>query len=114
MSWIDIISLVLNVLLSGSLIVTLFTLKSAKRKAKEEAEGLRIQNDRKVLQDFKEFIVNPLKADLVNLKKELSSYKQELSKFRKAIERIEVCEHKEGCPVRCELQKKDESPLPPA
>ena len=43
-----IVSLVLNLVLSGGLLVTVVTLRSQKAKAQEEAKGLAIDNDEKV------------------------------------------------------------------
>lgn len=94
----EIISLALNLLLSGGLIVTVVTLRSAVKKAREEAEALRLGNEDSAMKTFQTYIVDPLKKDIKNLR-------YEVNKFRKAVEKIPDCAYADSCPVRAELQK---------
>lgn len=91
-----IISTVLNLLLGGSLIVTLVTLRSQIAKAKEEAKGLAIDNDKKISEMVNEYFVEPLK-------KEITSLRKQMSRLTRAIEKIPSCPHSADCPVKDSL-----------
>ena len=90
------ISSVLNLLLSGGLVVTLVTLRSQKAKAEEEAKGLAIDNDKKVSEMVNEYFVEPLKKDITSLRRQVS-------RLTRAIEKIPSCPHSADCPVKEEL-----------
>ena len=55
------VSVILNLLLTGSNIVTLVTLRSQRAKAHEEAKSLALDNDKKVSDMVNEYFVEPLK-----------------------------------------------------
>ncbi len=92
------VSVILNLLLTGSNIVTLVTLRSQRAKAAEEARSLAIDNDKKVSEMVKEYFVEPLKKDMAQLRKQLS-------RLTRAIEKIPSCPHSADCPVKDELDK---------
>lgn len=94
----EIISTALNLILSGSLFVTLATLRSQRQKAQEEAKSLAIENDRKVSELVNEYFVEPLK-------REMTSLRRQVSRLSRAIEKIPSCPHSDDCPVRDELDK---------
>lgn len=98
------ISIVLNALLGGGLLLSLLTLKSYRAKAGAESKSAELAADQTALQQFQEYVVNPLK-------KEVSSLRNEVRKFRRAIDRIQDCDFKERCPVNEHLRKEaaDES-----
>jgi hypothetical protein len=98
----EIVSLILNLLLSGGLVVTFVTLRSAVKKAREEAEALRLANEDSAMKTFQVYIVDPLKKDIKSLR-------NEVSKFRKAVERIPDCDHAYSCPVKRQLQANEDS-----
>ncbi len=98
----EIISLILNVLLTGGLIVTIATLKSKRRQESITADKMAIEKDSAVMTAFKDFVVEPLK-------KETTKLRYETNKLRKAIERVGECDHKEKCPVMEELKKDKEN-----
>lgn len=91
-----VISTVLNLLLGGGLIVTLVTLRSQIAKAKEEAKGLAIDNDKKISEMVNEYFVEPLK-------KEITSLRKQMSRLTRAIEKIPSCPHSADCPVKDSL-----------
>lgn len=91
-----IVSLVLNLLLSGGLLVTVVTLRSQKAKAQEEAKGLALDNDEKVSKMVNEYFVEPLKKDITSLRRQVS-------RLTRAIEKIPSCPHSADCPVKDEL-----------
>ena len=99
-----IVSLALNLVLGGGLIVTLVTIRSLKAKAEEEAKSLAIDNDRKVTELVNEYFVEPLKKDITSLR-------WQVSRLTRAIEKIPSCPHSADCPVKDELDdtKTDES-----
>ena len=57
----EIIRIILEALMSGALVVTLVTLRSTKKKAAEQAKSIEIDNDKNIMQNFLEYIVEPLK-----------------------------------------------------
>ncbi len=91
-----IVSLALNLVLGGGLIVTLVTIRSLKTKAEEEAKSLSIDNDRKVSELVNEYFVEPLKKDITSLRRQVS-------RLTRAIEKIPSCPHSADCPVKDEL-----------
>ena len=92
------VSTLLNLLLSGGLIVTLVTLKSIQKKAKEEAESVALDNEKKLSEMIKEYFVEPLK-------KEITSLRRTVSRLTRAIDRIPSCPHSADCPVKDSLNE---------
>jgi hypothetical protein len=70
------------------------------KKAEAEAKSVEIDNEEKVLRMQLEYIVKPLEAKVDKLTKEVK-------KLRFAINKIADCPYEADCPVRKELQKKD-------
>lgn len=92
------VSVILNLLLTGSNIVTLVTLRSQRAKAHEEAKSLALDNDKKVSDMVNEYFVEPLK-------KEITSLRRQVSRLTRAIEKIQSCPHSADCPVKDELEE---------
>lgn len=92
-----IISGILNLVLTSGIIVTLATLKSQQAKAREEAKGLALDNDKKVSDMVNEYFVEPLKKDIASLRKQVS-------RLTRAIDRIPSCPHSADCPVKDALE----------
>lgn len=102
MTTLEILRLVFEFLLSGTLIVTLVTLRATRRKAQEDARRVAIDNDKELMSNFHEFIVEPLK-------KEVNALRKDVRRFSRAVEKINECPTAARCPVRLELQNsKDE------
>lgn len=99
----EIIRLVIEAALGGTLVVTLVTLRSTKKKASEEARGLEIDNNKRLMDGFNEYIVEPLK-------KEVNGLRLEVRQLKRAIEKINDCPHAADCPVRHELQNGSNEP----
>lgn len=97
-----IIRSVIEALLGGALIVTLVTLKSTKKKAEEAVKSMELDNSKKLLDSFNEYIVEPLK-------KEVNGLRKDIKMLNKAIDRIQDCPHAANCPVRIELQNSENS-----
>ena len=93
----EIIRIIFEALMSGALVVTLVTLRSTKKKADEQAKSIAIDNDKNIMQNFLEYIVEPLK-------KEVNGLRKDVRKFTRAVEKINDCPHAADCPVRRELQ----------
>ena len=93
-----IISGILNLVLTSGLIVTLVTLKSIQKKAKEEAESVALDNEKKLSEMIKEYFVEPLK-------KEITSLRRTVSRLTRAIDRIPSCPHSADCPVKDALNE---------
>ena len=93
----EIIRMVIEAVLGGTLLVTLVTLRSSRKKAQEEARRATIDNDKELMINFHKFIVEPLKKEVYALRKDVRM-------FTKAVAKINDCPAAATCPVRCELQ----------
>ena len=106
--WIEIVSIVLNLVLGGTLVVTIATLRATVKKAEAEAEKakaeverMKTDNDRSAMTTFKEFIVEPLKVEIKRLNRNING-------LQKAIKQANSCPHSDDCPVLDELQKQSD------
>ena len=106
--WLQITSLVLNLVLGGTLIVTVATLRATVKKAEAEAEKanaeverMKADNERSAMTTFQEFIVEPLKAEIKRLNRNING-------LQKAIRQANSCPHSDDCPVLDELQKQSD------
>jgi len=98
----EIVRMIIESLLGGTLIVTLVTLRSTRRKAREDVRAAAIENDKALMNSFNEFIVEPLK-------REVNALRKDVRRFTRAIEKINDCPHAGNCPVRNELQDTKDS-----
>lgn len=106
--WLQIVSLVLNLVLGGTLIVTVATLKATVKKAEAEAakahaevERMKTENDRSAMSTFQEFIVDPLTKQIKRLNRNIDG-------LQKAIRQANSCPHSDNCPVLDEVQKQSD------
>lgn len=93
---VEMISLVLNFILGGGLLIVV-TLKSQRKKAAAEAKKVELENEEKTLDIQVRYIVEPLK-------KEINGLRRDIKKLQKALDCISECPHAGNCPVRNELQ----------
>lgn len=105
--------MIMNYLLGGcglvSTVISVVTLRSSKRKAEAEADGAVADTEQKnmslakdYVDEFKENIRDPLLKEVKGLRRDVKNLKN-------AINKINDCPHIDDCPVRCELQKQQES-----
>lgn len=99
----QIIHLVAEAILGGTLIVTLVTLRAKRKKANEEARAAELGNSKSLMDSFIEYIVEPIK-------KEVNALRKDVRKLNRAIEKINDCPHAATCPVRAELQNCQDDP----
>jgi hypothetical protein len=99
MNWATIVEFVIG---GGfvSILSVLATMKSARRKAKAEAESIALENSKKAMETQVTFIIEPLQKEIIALRKEVSA-------LRKAIGKIGRCALKDNCPVIDELNVKE-------
>ena len=105
------ISLLLNIVFGAGLFATIKQIKTLKSEvikadaeatgAKAEAKSKEIDNEEKILKLNQEYVVEPLR-------KEIARFSRIISRFEKAFEKVKECEYKEECPVRKELQKRED------
>jgi flagellar biosynthesis chaperone FliJ len=128
---IELISLILNLVLGGGLIVTVATLRSQREKAKAEADGAEIDNAQKIVNMWAELSKNRAEADAQQIgalkdlavkrvesdEKQISalnskidefenmfnSFKKTVEKLTKAINKAKECPGADGCLVLKEL-----------
>lgn len=103
MNTLEILRLVFECVLTSTLIVTLVTLRATKRKAHEEARRAVIDNDKVLMDNFNEYIVEPLK-------KEVNALRKDVRRLNRAVEKINDCPTAARCPVRLELQDTKDEP----
>lgn len=94
----NIVSIVLNAVLSVGFLTAIFTLRETKRKAKADAAAVETTNVDSILETNQKYIVEPLKKEINALRKNVNS-------LTRAINRISDCPHSIDCPVRNELQR---------
>lgn len=97
------IHLTVDAILGGTLIVTLVTLRAKRKRANEEAKAVELDNSKKLLDSFNEYIVEPIK-------REVNALRKDVRRFTRAIEKINDCPHSANCPVRHELQNCPDDP----
>jgi len=89
----ELISLILNALFGGGLIISLATLKSTRKQAKQDT-------DKSLVDNFNDYIVSPLKSEVNELRKSVN-------RLNRAISKISSCPHASTCPVRDALNSDD-------
>lgn len=97
----EMIHLAVDAILGGTLVVTLVTLRAKRKRATEEAKAVELDNNKKLLDSFNEYIVEPIK-------KEVNALRKDVRKLNRAIEKINDCPHAVDCPVRRELQSEED------
>ena len=97
---IEILSVVLNAVLGGGLIVSLVTLRSVRRKAAAESKKAELENAEQAARIVMESIAEPIR-------KELKHVSSELSRFRRAVEKGYTCKYHIDCPILSELQREE-------
>ncbi|MDR1725611.1 MAG: hypothetical protein LBR28_04400 [Bacteroidales bacterium] len=93
----EIITLIINALFGGGILITLATIKQSRKKAKIETNMAEMDLATKYVEEFNKNVKEPLQKDLKKLN-------NELCKLRKAIKRVQTCKHSIDCPVVNELQ----------
>ena len=96
MEWTELIRIVLEALMGGGLIVTLYTLRETKRKAVEEVQAMQTTNADSILRTNEEYIVKPLK-------REINGLRATVRNLTKVLQKVLDCPHAAGCPLRGEL-----------
>lgn len=98
----EILRTTLEALLGGGLLLSLLTLKSYRKKSAADSKSAELSADQTALQQFQEYVVNPLK-------REVSTLRTEVKKLRRAVDSIRDCEYKDRCPVNELLRKEAEN-----
>lgn len=99
----DYLSLVLNLLLGGGLIMNIRSLRTMKHdieRAKQDTKAQEIENERSAMDTMKTYIVQPIKI-------EINGLRREMARLRKAIDKIKSCAYSDNCPVSAELQRSE-------
>lgn len=99
----QIISLILNALLTSGMVVTLATIRSVRKRAKADAASAEIDNARRLVENFDSYIVKPLKDQVDELKTSVQN-------LQSAIRQISNCPHREHCPVADMLDRMQNKP----
>lgn len=103
---------VIELVLTGSLLVTVVTLRATRRKATAEAAGVERDNRSKdmdlgerYVNAFNKNIVEPLKEEMEMLKRQVSELREEVKELKDAVQKANTCRHADDCPVLRRLQK---------
>ena len=94
------------------IILGLFTLLStcgwfvAGRKYRQEVESLKADNRMKDMNLSKDYVTEWRTYIAEPLQREVGELRNEVAALRNAIQKIDACPHRDGCPVIGELQRK--------
>ena len=94
---------ILSLILTSGMVVTLVTLRSTRKKANAEAKSAEIDNAQRLVENFDNFIVKPLKTQVDELKNSVQN-------LQLAIRQISACPHRDSCPVTDMLDRLQEQP----
>ena len=106
MMTLDYTAIVLAVLTMVSGWVTWF---QDRRKHKQEVEGLKADNRQKDLDLSKDYVTEWRTYIAEPLQREVSELRSEVAQLRHAIQAIETCPHRDGCPVVDRMQRTADS-----
>ena len=93
------------------IVLGLFTLLStcgwfvSGRKHRQEIESLKADNRQKDMNLSKDYVTEWRTYIAEPLQREVNELRQEVAELRHAIELVSDCPHRDGCPVRAELQR---------
>ena len=96
------------------ILLGLFTLLStcgwfvSGRKHRHEIESLRADNRQKDMNLSKDYVTEWRTYIAEPLQREVGELRQEVAQLRYAIQKIDACPHRDGCPVIGELQRKSQ------
>ena len=94
------------------IILGLFTLLStcgwfvSGRKHRQEIESLKADNRQKDMNLSKDYVTEWRTYIAEPLQREVGELRNEVAALRNAIQKIDACPHRDGCPVIGELQRK--------
>ena len=77
-----------------------------RRRHKQEVESLRADNRQKDMNLSKDYVTEWRTYIAEPLQREVGELRNEVAELRHAIELVSDCPHRDGCPVRAELQRK--------
>lgn len=92
------VTMFINALISGGLLITLVTLRAKRKRAMAEAKQVEAAYTQAILENNQKYVVEPLK-------KEINALRKTVNNLTRAINRVSDCPHAIDCPVRSELQK---------
>ena len=101
MTAIEIMTL-LSAFVTGGGLVAVFTLRSARKSAAEEAESSELSNADKIVSLQTQYIINPLREEIEGLR-------HDVQRLNQAIDAVKDCEHRDNCPVRKKLSANQKS-----
>ena len=76
-----------------------------RRRHKQEVEGLKADNRQKDLDLSKDYVTEWRTFIAEPLQREVSELRSEVAQLRHAIQAIEACPHRDGCPVVDRMQR---------
>ena len=94
------------------IVLGLFTLLStcgwfvSGRKHRQEIESLKADNRQKDMNLSKDYVTEWRTYIAEPLQREVGELRQEVAELRHAIQAIDICPHRDGCPVLDSLQRK--------
>ena len=80
-----------------------------RRRHKQEVDGLKADNRQKDMNLSKDYVTEWRTYIAEPLQREVGELRNEVAELRHAIELVSDCPHRDGCPVRAELQHNAES-----
>ena len=79
-----------------------------RKKHRQEIEALKADNRQKDMNLSKDYVTEWRTYIAEPLQREVGELRQEVAQLRYAIQKIDACPHRDGCPVIGELQRKSQ------
>ena len=80
-----------------------------RKKHRQEVESLRADNRQKDMELSKDYVTEWRTYIAEPLQREVGELRQEVAELRHTIQAIDICPHRDGCPVIGELQRNAKS-----
>lgn len=93
-----------EVVLGGGWLYNVALLRSNKKKATAEALKAEMELGKNYVDEYSKNIVEPMKEEIITLRKDINGLKREIARFRRAVNKTNGCQWVDSCPVVRELQ----------
>ena len=101
---IEVLRILFEVILGGGWLYNVALLRSNRKKATAEALKAEMELGKNYVDEYSKNIVEPMKEEMVTLRKDINGLKREIARFRRAVNKANGCQWVDSCPVVRELQ----------
>ncbi|MGP1514455.1 MAG: hypothetical protein ACTTJH_00660 [Bacteroidales bacterium] len=79
-------------------------LRSNRKQARAKALQAEMELGKSYVDEYSKNIVEPIKEEVITLRKDINGLKREIARFRRAVNKANGCQWVDSCPVVRELQ----------